>query len=217
MNQNSSIAGQAVYSKEVLSVYDFWVLGISNKYFWKCPTPLIGQHFSMLVSDNQLDVGVGTGYYLKNYLPNTINRIALLDLNRNSLETASRNVSHLLPEIYCGDILRPLELGDGKFNSISINYLLHCLPGDMVKKGIVFKNLNEQLCDGGVLFGSTILGKGTVQNYFARKLLKVYNDKGIFCNYSDDISSLVNSLKEHFSDVKVEVVGCVALFSAKKQ
>ncbi|MEZ9599614.1 methyltransferase type 12, partial [Vibrio sp. 10N.286.46.A8] len=40
--------------------------------------------------------------------------------------------------------------------------------------------------------------------------------KGIFSNNNDDLDSLVTSLNEHFTDVKVEVIGCVALFSGKK-
>ena len=30
-------AGQAVYTKRMLSAYDFLVLGISNSLIWKCP------------------------------------------------------------------------------------------------------------------------------------------------------------------------------------
>ncbi|MGF1788633.1 class I SAM-dependent methyltransferase [Photobacterium swingsii] len=216
MNKEATIAGQAVYSKKVLSVYDFWVLGVSNNYFWKCPTKLISAQFSMLVSPNHLDVGVGSGYYLKNFLPQTTKRIALLDLNQNSLDTTSKTISHFQPEVYCGDVLEPIELSGEKFDSISVNYLLHCLPGNLIEKGIMFKHLKSHLNQGGVVFGSTILGKGTKLNIFAKKLMAVYNKKGIFSNHNDDLDSLVASLNEHFTDVKVEVVGCVALFSAKK-
>ena len=216
MNQEASIAGQAVYSKKVLSIYDFWVLGVSNNYFWKCPTRFISEQFSMLVSSNHLDVGVGSGYYLKNYLPQTTKRIALLDLNENSLDTTSKAISHFQPEVYCGDVLEPLELNIEKFDSISVNYLLHCLPGNLIDKGVMFKHLKSHMNEGGVLFGSTILGKGTKLNFFAKKLMGVYNKKGIFSNHNDDLDSLVTSLNEHFTDVKVEVIGCVALFSGKK-
>ncbi|MBF4344022.1 methyltransferase type 12, partial [Vibrio anguillarum] len=109
-----------------------------------------------------------------------------------------------------------LEFNVDKFESISVNYLLHCLPGNLIDKGIMFKHLKEHLNDGGVLFGSTILGKGTKQNFFAKKLMGVYNKKGIFSNNNDDLDSLLLSLNKHFTDVKVEVVGCVALFSGKK-
>lgn len=216
MNKKSTFAGQAVYSKKVLSIYDIWVLGVSNSYFWKCPTKLISEQFSMLVSSNHLDVGVGSGYYLKNFLPQSTRRIALLDLNQNSLDATSKAINHLQPEVYCGDVLEPIEVNIDKFDSISINYLLHCLPGDIADKSIMFKHLKNHLNDSGLLFGSTILGKGTKLNFFAKKLMSIYNKKGIFCNSNDDLDSLILSLNEHFTDVKVDVIGCVALFSGKK-
>ncbi|MBF4338849.1 class I SAM-dependent methyltransferase, partial [Vibrio anguillarum] len=94
---------------------------------------------------------------------------------QNSLDTTSKVVNHFQPEVYCGDVLEPLEFNVDKFESISVNYLLHCLPGNLIDKGIMFKHLKEHLNDGGVLFGSTILGKGTKQNFFAKKLMGVYN------------------------------------------
>ncbi len=216
MNKAASIAGQAVYSKKVLTIYDFWVLGVSNHYFWKCPTKYISEQFLTLVSTNHLDVGVGSGYYLKHYLPQSTKRIALLDLNENSLEKASQAINHLQPEVYCGDVFEPLAASINKFDSISINYLLHCLPGSLLDKGIIFKHLKDHLHDGGVLFGSTILGKDVEKNFFAKKLMAVYNKKAIFSNDNDDLESLERLLNKYFYDVKIKVIGCVALFSAKK-
>ncbi|MCJ8348998.1 class I SAM-dependent methyltransferase [Moritella sp.] len=215
MNKNV-ITGQAVYSKKVLSIYDIWVLGFSNNYLWKCPTNIIGKKFATLVSNNHLDVGVGTGYYLKKYLPSTVRRVALVDLNNNSLESTSKAIKHLNPEVYCRNILEPLALNCDKFDSVSINYLLHCLPGNLSEKSIAFSHLREVINEGGVLFGSTILGKNISRNTLAKKLMAFYNKKGIFNNINDDLVSLDIALKEHFSDVKIEIIGCVAIFSAIK-
>ncbi len=33
------VAGQAVYTKAILAMYDLLVLGVSNPFIWKCPTP----------------------------------------------------------------------------------------------------------------------------------------------------------------------------------
>ncbi len=215
MNKEATIAGQAIYSKKVLSVYDFWVLGVSNKYFWKCSTKLISDQFEALVSPNHLDVGVGSGYYLKHFLPRTTQRIALLDLNKNSLDTTAKAINHFNPGVYCRDVLEPLELNTEKFDSVSVNYLLHCLPGDLIEKSIIFKHLKGYMNEGAVLFGSTILGKDIEQNFFAKKLMNFYNSKGIFNNKNDELESLITTLNEYFSEVKIEVVGCVALFSCK--
>ncbi|AJR05070.1 class I SAM-dependent methyltransferase [Photobacterium gaetbulicola] len=209
-------AGQAVYSKKVLSIYDLWVLGFSNHYLWKCPTRLISQQFADLVTANHLDVGVGTGYYLKQNLPAGGQRIALVDLNENSLESTAKAIEHLKPEIYCRNVLEPFGLGCEAFDSVSINYLLHCLPGSMSEKSIVFSHIREVMSAGGVVFGSTILGQGTEKNAFAQKLMSLYNKKGIFCNDHDELGALEEALHQYFLNVKVEVIGCVALFSATK-
>lgn len=216
MDKEAVIAGQAVYSKKVLSIYDIWVLGVSNHYFWKCPTRCISGQFIDLVSANHLDVGVGSGYYLKRHLPTETKRIALLDLNKNSLAATSKAIRSFKPEVYCRNVLEPLALDCDRFDSVSVNYLLHCLPGNMSEKGIIFSNLKQVMNEGGVLFGSTILGKGTEKNAMARKLMAVYNKKGIFSNESDELDALSSSLNENFFDVKVEVIGSVALFSGKK-
>ena len=57
-------AGQAVYTKGNLAAYDLFVLGISNRYIWKCPSVRIKEHYNQHLSSNHLDVGVGTGYFL---------------------------------------------------------------------------------------------------------------------------------------------------------
>lgn len=90
--------GQDVYSKPVLSLYDFWVLGVSNKYIWKCPTDKLLAHFDENISSNHLDIGVGTGCFLdKCRFPSDNIRIALLDLNQNSLDKAGKRIKRYNP------------------------------------------------------------------------------------------------------------------------
>lgn len=216
MKVNSSVeAGQAVYSKKVLTFYDLWVLGFSNTFLWKCPTKMLCEHFCRNASLNHLDVGVGTGYYIDKCLSDPEQRIALLDLNQNSLDATAARISRFSPEVYRANILEPLELDSEKFDSISINYLLHCLPGAMLEKSAVFSHLREHLKADGILFGSTILGQETEVGYFARKLMTVYNKKGIFDNTQDNVTDLRTALCKHFSQVEIQIIGCVAVFTAK--
>lgn len=65
-------AGHAIYTKRTLQVYNFVVLGISNYFIWKCPTKHIVAHYNRNVSANHLDVGVGTGYFLKHCIPGSM-------------------------------------------------------------------------------------------------------------------------------------------------
>lgn len=165
-----------------------------------------------------MDIGVGSGYYLKKHLPLDTRRIALVDLNDNSLESASKAIRYrkLPVEIFKRNILEPLKLEGEKFDSVSINYLLHCLPGSLENKKIVFSNIKDILNDDGVIFGSTILGKGIKKNFVAGKLMDFYINKGIFSNYNDDLATLVITLNEFFYDIEVSVIGCVAIFSGNK-
>ncbi len=213
-NSNSVDADQAIYSKKVLSIYDFWVLGFSNSFIWKCPTRLLRKEFVKNVTTNHLDVGVGTGYYLDRCLSNIERRVALLDLNSNSLKLTASRVRRFNPEIYLANVLDKLDLRCDKFDSISVNYLLHCLPGTVKEKSVVFANLRPYLNENGVVFGSTILGTGSEKGYLASMLMSLYNQGGIFDNNLDSLSELSSSLHEHFKEVDIQVIGCVAIFNA---
>lgn len=96
-----------------------------------------------------------------------------------------------------------------------MNYLLHCLSGSFKEKSLVFRSLRPYLNENGIVFGSTILGKDIEMGYLAKKLMSIYNQKGIFDNHQDSLSVLSSSLHEYFKEVDIQVVGCVAIFTAK--
>jgi hypothetical protein len=54
-------AGQAVYTKRMLGIYDWLVLGLSNRLIWHSPTQGLVAHYDRHVTANHLDAGVGTG------------------------------------------------------------------------------------------------------------------------------------------------------------
>ncbi|EHC89260.1 SAM-dependent methyltransferases YbcY [Salmonella enterica subsp. enterica serovar Rubislaw str. A4-653] len=84
-------SGAKVYNPFTLSLYDWWVLNISNKYAWKCPTDTrLLPFFLHHMGETHLDIGVGTGYYLK-HAPAT-HAISLMDLNpdRNGIVVRAR-------------------------------------------------------------------------------------------------------------------------------
>ena len=216
MNQSSQ-AGAAVYSPLTLKLYDGWVLGISNRFAWQCPTRKVLQpFFNRHVGARHLDVGVGTGYYLANANLPASTQVTLLDLNPSSLEAARQRLGRPDTRVVQHDVFQPLSDEQvAVYDSISLFYLLHCLPGTMADKAVVFGNLKSRLADNGVLFGATILGDEANHNGFGNKLMAVYNKKGIFGNRNDTLAGLRGALAQHFADVSVEVVGKVALFSAR--
>jgi 2-polyprenyl-3-methyl-5-hydroxy-6-metoxy-1,4-benzoquinol methylase len=209
-------AGQAVYTRRMLRLYDFIVLGLSNHLLWKCPTRRLKAHYNKHVTANHLDVGVGSGYFLDRCrFPLDAPRIALMDLNPNVLEFASKRIARYKPKTYRRNVLEPISFDAEKFDSVGVNYLLHCLPGSMVSKSVVFDQLKSLMNANALLFGSTLLQRGVPRSWPAKRLMDVYNKKGIFSNQDDGLEDLKWALCQRFREVSVEVVGCAALFSGQ--
>jgi len=213
-----SRAGQAVYSPWTLRLYDWYVLGLSCRLAWRCPSGVLLAQYQAHVGARHLDVGVGSGYFLDGCrFPVARPTIALLDLNQASLAFAANRIARLSPRTYRADVLQPLaDRIDETFDSIGLGFLLHCLPGDMAYKARALANLAPLLGPDGVLFGSTILTEGVPHNAFGRALLNVYNRKGIFSNRGDSAAGLGAALEQSFSDVAVTTHGTVALFTARR-
>jgi hypothetical protein len=209
-------AGQAIYTPKLLSNYDLLVLGLSNRFIWRCPTPRQLAHYDRHVSANHLDVGVGTGYFLDRCMfPETAPRVALMDMNANSLDFAARRIARYEPETYERNVLAEIPFEGERFDSVGLNYLLHCLPGDMSAKARCFDFLEPLMKPGAVIFGTTLLQDGVERSAAARALMSFYNSKGVFSNTRDSLGALALELEKRFSDVSIEVVGCGALFSAR--
>lgn len=209
-------AGHAIYTKRVLGIYDVLVLGLSNRLIWKCPTPRLLDHYNRHVTANHLDVGVGTGYFLDRCrFPSIAPRVGLMDLNQNALDFASHRIARYKPETYLRNVLEPISIDARRFDSVGINYLIHCLPGSMESKAACFDHLKALMNENAVLFGSTLLQAGVARNWPARRLMDFYNGKGIFSNRNDDLAGLRHALDQRFRSVSIEIVGCAALFSAR--
>jgi hypothetical protein len=210
--------GAAVYTRSALALYDLAVLGLSNSFVWQCASHVLLDFYNQHISDKHLDIGVGTGYFLDRCrFPLNTPQIALFDLNPHSLAKSAKRLRRYNPSCHRGNALQRIDIGMSGFGSISLNYLLHCLPGNLASKSIVFEHVKPLLRDGGVIFGSTILGEGVRHNPLAKQLMKLYNAKNIFSNLSDRQSDLEAGLKVYFAEHTIRIAGCVALFSARKR
>jgi SAM-dependent methyltransferase len=207
-------AGQAVYSPLVLAAYDWLVLGISNSLVWRCPTAELRRHYDRNVSDRHLDVGVGTGYFLdKAHWPVATPSITLVDLNPNSLAAAARRIRRYGPETVRANVLEALPAME-PLRSVGLCYLLHCLPGTIPQKAVVFDRIRPLLAPGARVFGATIVQGDVPRSRTAQALMNLYNRKGIFSNAGDTVEDLEAALRARFEDVRIEVKGSVALFEA---
>ena len=205
----------AVYTPARLAVYDAAILGLSCRLVWRCPSRRFLELYNRHVGARHLDVGVGTGYFLDRcHFPVERPAITLLDLSEACLAKAARRVSRYSPEVRRANVLGPLDLGEARFDSVGLNGVLHCLPATMEEKAGVFRRLRPFLVEGGVLFGSTILGRGVAHGRVARKVIGIYNREGIFTNLDDDLEGLERALTSGFSRVDVETQGSFALFAA---
>ena len=208
-------AGQAVYNPLVLQVYDLIVLGISNAWVWQCPTARLRAVYDRNIGLRHLDFGVGTGYYLdKAAWTGPSPDITLADLNENSLKAATTRIARFQPKTIVANALEPFPKTE-PFESIGLNYLLHCMPGDLPAKAAVFDNLKDVMTPETRVFGSTILSEGVPVSFAARRLMAVYNRKGVFSNTKDSATDLRAALDSRFTNVRTETHGCVMTFEAR--
>ncbi len=204
----------AIYTPFMLSIYDLLVHGLSNHLAWRCPTRRLLGLYRANLSANHLEAGVGTGFFLDRAGGAQLDRLVLLDINRNCLERAGRRLAHFKPSLYQVNLLAPINLDLAPFSSVGLTYVLHCLPGRLSEKLKVIDHLRPLMRTRAVLFGATILGRGIAPNRAARALNDLYNAKGVFNNREDDMGSLSDGLRQRFEKVEIERQGCVALFRA---
>ena len=113
------------------------------------------------------------------------------------------------------NILHPALQPIDKFDSISVNYVMHCVPGAFGVKGVAFSPLAALLAPGGTLFGTTVLSKDVGKNLLARPFMWRMNALGVFNNRQDSALDLLNYLRTHFSVVEFEIVGVTAFFAVR--
>ncbi|HBC56683.1 MAG TPA: methyltransferase type 12 [Gammaproteobacteria bacterium] len=194
---------------------------INTPLLWHISLDEMKYLYTTHISSNHLDVGVGSGLLLDSVeFPSSNPRVALLDLNSNSLNFTANRIARYQPELYRANALSRRDIKQcsipRNFDSIACNYLIHCLPGHMHQKAVLFDNMIQLLNPNGVLFGATIVKDGVDQYVLSRVVNSIFNSLKIFSNYQDTTNTLLEVLSTRFQKVHVELLGCVALYSASK-
>jgi SAM-dependent methyltransferase len=210
-----AFAGQAFYTPLGLKAYDAIAYGFNSTVLWRCPRGRLVELYDENVSARHLDIGVATGSILDRCrFPVPDPEITLMDLNPNSLAAASRAIARYAPRTHQANVLEPWGLA-GSFDSVAICHLLHCLPGAMPEKAVIFDHAKAVLAPGGVLFGATIFGTGVDLSAPARAMIALSNQRGVVSNYGDGPAELDAALAAAFPSHRLTVRGAVGLFTAR--
>lgn len=213
---NSSPDSIKAYTPAGLQVYDALVVNGFGKHVWGCDPDRLVDHYREHVTPNHADIGVGTGYCLDRCGFEAVGRrLALVDLQPNCLRYAARRLARYRPRCYLRDVLLPLEgIEAPVFDSIAVGGVLHCLSGNLRAKSVVFDNLAPLAAAGTRIFGYTLVSDGVCDRMRRRVLHAALNRARVVHNAGDYAADLVIALSARFVDCRVDLVGCMALFSA---
>jgi hypothetical protein len=204
------------YTKFGLHLYDPLIVKVMAPHVWGCSPDILVDHYRQHVTSNHADIGVGTGYYLDRCeFDSARPRLALIDLQPNCLAYTARRLSRYRPYTYVRDVLRPIgDIDGGPFDSIALGGIIHCLSGDFAQKSKAFDTIAPLTKAGTRVFGYTLVYDG-VQDRVRRVLVNpLLNGLRVIDNRNDRFGDLRRELNTRFVDCKVELVGCMALFSA---
>ena len=131
---------------------------------------------------------VWTGWFLDRCeWPVETPQITLVDLNENSLSVASKRIAATRPRRFkrmCW--IRSTSATRASTRSVRITSSIAFPASSGQRVARVASSACPYLTPGGVFFGSTILGRDVPHNLLGRRLMRLYNRKGIFSNLADD-------------------------------
>ncbi|MBF6296994.1 class I SAM-dependent methyltransferase [Nocardia amamiensis] len=208
--------GAQTYKPALLACYDTLVLGLVCRFVWRAPRRHMRALYERNVSARHLELGPGTGYFLRRSLrPGLSTRLVLADLNPSVLMHCAHRLASHRPETYRRDVLHPFDIEPPLFESVGANFLFHCVPGSFVTKAIVFDHAAAVAAPGCRIFGSTILGRHARHTLAARLMSGWFNRTGLFSNTEDRIEDIETELARRFVDYRLTTRGSVAFFEAR--
>ena len=194
--------------------YDKFVNKVNCEKVWKCPQKHIINNYRRNINENHLEIGPGTGYFLtKENLDVNLNKLTLIDVNSEILDYSRNKLQSEYSDIniLCHDLFT-CEIPDSVvFNSVGINYVLHCVPGNLqTKLDKLISNLGDNKYN---LFGASVICDPLHMNPIAEYELMFLNAFGIFHNNNDTYEELDEYLNNRNLKFTLKKQGYVAIFN----
>ena len=200
-----------------MEYYDGVVNEFNCLHVWKCSRQYIINHYRSHISNYHLEIGPGSGYFLKRDILRknpSINKLTLIDVNDDILDYSKQN----LKDEYSNDIttlntdiFSHTIPSDIQFKSVGINYVLHCIPGSLHENiDTLLTNLNSTNYN---IFGATVISDPIHMNPIAEYELMVLNSLGIFNNKNDTYEEFQEYLINQKIKHNITKRGYVALFT----
>lgn len=209
-------AGAAQYDDRLLRKYDR-LIPANTRWVWGCHHDEILRRYQAALGPRHLEIGAGSGHCPdRAVFPVPEPELTLLDLNENTLRFSAHRLARYRPRTVVANALAPLAdagIEENSADSVALNLVLHCIPGDLPAKRGVLDNAAYALRPGGTAVGCTVLGQGVPHRPYARHKIRRLNEDGIFHNERDSLTDLARLLADVFARFTLEVRGCMALFS----
>ncbi|MEV6820999.1 class I SAM-dependent methyltransferase [Nocardiopsis dassonvillei] len=214
-----------LYSHRNLQRYRRLVVGLSHQFAWKLDNTELLDLYLRHVRERHLEVGPADLHFLSLTPAPTLAHlwhVDVLDINPAPLNTArERLAGRAQVDTHEHDILvAPWPIADQSVDSLACGNVLHCLPGKGFRaKATAIGEMARVLTDDGTAWGYTLLGAqdpAISPNLLAHYLMHRYNHAdNIFHNTGDRLTDLSNELDARFTEVRLWVMGCAAVWVAR--
>ena len=194
--------------------YDRIVNDFNCKHVWKCSTKNIIDNYQKNISNNHLEIGPGTGFFLnKKNTGINFKKLTLVDVNKDILQFSKKNLEQYYSniEILHSDLFSQKISESIYFESVGVNYVLHCVTGNLQTK---LDNLIDNLGNNKYnLFGASVICDPLHMNTIAEYELIFLNTLGIFNNNEDTYYELEEYLNNRNIKFSLKKQGYVAIFN----
>ncbi len=214
-----------LYSHRNLQRYRRLVVGLSHRFAWKLDNTELLDLYLRHVRERHLEVGPADLHFLSFTPAPTLARlwhVDVLDINPAPLNTARKRLAgRAQVDTHKHDMLvAPWPIADQSVDSLACGNVLHCVPGNGFRaKSTAIGEMARVLTDDGTAWGYTLLGAqdpAISPNLLARYLMHRYNRAdNVFHNTDDRLSDLSHELDARFTEVRLWVMGCAAVWVAR--